>query len=321
MRLFSLQLRIFSALLLLTLTSKPALAKDLDELCKETLEHDFVVKGQPSLSPKELTDLLKNLDVEGYIKPVALSLRKRFASPNTIFVGVGRSPTPIMAYLQGLSKFDPHINAINVPFSRQLKNVRFFEQSKEQIHLHFSRYFPLRDIEKDTLFVLVDYADTGRTLREFALALALYLEGRVNSARIHLVALEKGIWFESGGIPHDVISFGGDIDANYDEKKFAELAGYSQFYLKPGTTYIPPAIEPETYAALWDHLAKSIGRSRSVLEGTTAKDLIYKHLNTHCGISRFCDDEKSMDYFEFPVKGISAGRLLNRVRTKGLKYF
>jgi hypothetical protein len=99
-----------------------------------------------------------------YIREAGDSIRRIYPPDQYIYVGVGRSPTALMAYLQ---LKDPS-SVLQLPASglASAPPVESLSQgAKALIERHFSRFLPREDQLGSRQIVLIDFVGTGRSLK------------------------------------------------------------------------------------------------------------------------------------------------------------
>lgn len=115
-----------------------------------------------------------------------------------IILGIGGSPSPIIAHLQ----FKAANYAFNVPLSLPVihgTSRRIIPpNSRRALDGHFSRFLPDRDSVGDREIVMIDFSATGNTLHEAVNAVNLFLEEQnriTRSVPLYLVAMGTSIPF------------------------------------------------------------------------------------------------------------------------------
>ncbi|MBF0361325.1 MAG: phosphoribosyltransferase [Oligoflexia bacterium] len=102
------------------------------------------------------------------IRDISLEILKRCPPKECIVIGIGRSPTPIIAFIHGLLESE---SAWNLPLSnfrygRKKSQLQIAEGSKLEKHLfsHFNNHLPTKCEIADKNILLVDFTDSGATL-------------------------------------------------------------------------------------------------------------------------------------------------------------
>lgn len=104
------------------------------------------------------------------VRDTVFEIWERYDPKNHIFVGIGKSPTPIIALMQAISS---EVEALNLPLS----NIRGFKpgglnrynypqeynpQLVARLYQHFDHFLPQQVNGKR--IIVIDFADTGETL-------------------------------------------------------------------------------------------------------------------------------------------------------------
>jgi hypothetical protein len=190
---------------------------------------------------------LKHLDY-GWAKIIGLTILNRFKDKNVLFVGVGRSPAPIIAYLQLMLGRN---SAFNFPFSRNY-SLHKTELSKfdSQINSHFQKYFTLERLKDDRTLVLIDYTLSGMSIDTATRATAYYLDQNNLTNRVHRFAL-LGDCAPDSSAPADYASIPCSMDEHLWRKTFSELAEVPSFHITEGEfSHIDRKERLKRYAAL-----------------------------------------------------------------------
>lgn len=105
------------------------------------------------------------------LKAVSEEILKKFPPENYYYVGIGRSPTPILAYLNQLE-----VKFSIVPISSlRYEPFPFKPTSEEILKNHFKKFLPTLDNLKGKKILVMDYSDLGGTIeRAHAVIQSLY---------------------------------------------------------------------------------------------------------------------------------------------------
>lgn len=122
--------------------------------------------------------------------------RRTFPAQERWFVGVGRSPHPLLGYIQirepdALIQYMPLSNANKA--ARALSELPMAEQSKraQKISQHFAEHLPSREQLGERTLTLVDYSFTGATMHEVKKHVYHVAKQQgIPTEQIELVALE-----------------------------------------------------------------------------------------------------------------------------------
>ncbi len=120
----------------------------------------FNISSTEALEPRE-EYLIESSYTQ--IRSLTHSLVTEFPPSKHIYVGVGRSPTPLIAFLQSIDKKA----AINLPLSNfrygGSDQIEMNRESLELIHQHFEKVFSQYKGKGKTI-VFIDYIESGKTL-------------------------------------------------------------------------------------------------------------------------------------------------------------
>lgn len=111
--------------------------------------------GNATLTPQEYSA----------IRSLSEKILQKFPEPNTVFVGVGRSPTPVIAYMQTMGH-----NAVNLPLGgvNQLKitNAAQVHDLSFQLKGHFDQFLKPQFSQGGATprFVVIDYVSSGKSM-------------------------------------------------------------------------------------------------------------------------------------------------------------
>lgn len=147
-----------------------------------------------------LSSIAWGVEVNSYlfegIVAISNSIEKLCPSDECVVIGLGRSPTPLIAYLQlkRLEKKEKLEYAWNLPLSsfRHGSGGRPKLEGAylEKLTQHFNIYFPNADELAGRRILLVDYGATGESLVGAALHLQDYLSARSKITKEALPALD-----------------------------------------------------------------------------------------------------------------------------------
>jgi hypothetical protein len=128
-------------------------------------------------------------------RDVVLAIWENYDPKFHIFIGIGRSPTPIIAFMQAASQ---DVVSINLP----LKNIRGFKlggvnrlerpqmfnaAAIERLDQHFDHFLP-QDLQNKKIIV-IDYADTGASLDIASQEIRRYYLQRQPNLNIEVIGL------------------------------------------------------------------------------------------------------------------------------------
>lgn len=159
----------------------------------------------------------------------------RFSPAKVVFVGIGRSPTPIIAFLQEYADLvDPNVQAFNFPLS--VDHIRLADEELKEYEPFFRKHMrKFRDIfDSDKAFVVVDYTNSGSSLINATKLIRQFLksEGRKNKV-IPVAIIGDGSNFS--GFEVEQVYIAGSLDgAFYSSVSLKIFAEYPRFPLKKG---------------------------------------------------------------------------------------
>ncbi|MDR3606261.1 MAG: hypothetical protein P4M08_02645 [Oligoflexia bacterium] len=161
---------------------------------------------EKSISGFHAPDWVASVDPEEYqeIRDLSLKIFTHFPPDKHQFIGVGRSPTPILAFLQAC----PGVLAMNLPLS-QFRFAKYAVPSQENqngstyarpnharsdLDQHFDRFLLWKIRSGPEKWVLIDFSQKGHTLASLFPRLESYLRRRSVCSRkqlpkLHLLAL------------------------------------------------------------------------------------------------------------------------------------
>lgn len=136
------------------------------------------------------------------IQTASLEILARFPPNRFHYVAIGRSPTPITAYLRQIG-----IESSTVPISSlRYQDFPFSPEAKAQLLEHFQNFLPVPGTLEGKKLLVIDYADYGGTIERAVsliteiyepknqvrgLVIASAIPERVNNSRFSLLNLEK----------------------------------------------------------------------------------------------------------------------------------
>ncbi|WP_392531832.1 hypothetical protein [Nostoc sp. C117] len=141
--------------------------------------------------PSQESRLLTDQEYE-QIKDLCVSILKKYPPNKYCYIGLGKSPTPVLAFLQeygveasniALSKFNPSLDKNKEPKQIGLGNKLTKEQYKELKH-HFDRFIPQQDAIKGKKILLIDYTLSGRSLYATYAHLTKYLNDKYSPRKL-----------------------------------------------------------------------------------------------------------------------------------------
>jgi hypothetical protein len=136
----------------------------------------------------------------GAIEKVAAQVTELCPPADCFYIGVGRSPTPIVAMLQ--AKLG-NSSAINLPLSSMegFANgstmrgsdapVTLAKTEIERLNLHFDHFVPSESVLKGRRIMLVDFASTGESLNNTRTQLNNYLSANHRSTQVEAAAIPE----------------------------------------------------------------------------------------------------------------------------------
>jgi hypothetical protein len=99
-----------------------------------------------------------------FIERVAKNIQKSFPAEKYYYVGLGRSPTPIIAYLQLENLSADHLPATSVKWASRFE--WFKPEESENIRAHFERFLPSSAELKGRKILLIDHVESGLGLKK-----------------------------------------------------------------------------------------------------------------------------------------------------------
>lgn len=130
---------------------------------------------------KCITSRISNLEFY-QIQKITLQITNQFPSEEYVYVGLGQSPTPILAYLKAsgiedavnlpLSDFRSYPGSANMPFPY----LTLFHSWEDKLFNHFNRFLPSKTELRGKKVLIIDYAQTGESLGAAKSYLSNYYE-------------------------------------------------------------------------------------------------------------------------------------------------
>lgn len=204
-------------------------------------------------------------------RDAVLNILRQYDPKEHIFVGIGKSPTPIIGMMQAM---DDSIDAINVPLS----NIRGFAPGGlnrlklpqaynlaliNRLRIHFDHFLPQNITEKK--IIVIDFADYGLSLDRAVFEIRKYYAARFPSRVIRVIGLgivhkkntEKFLQLQH----HHSIRVSEELTEAMIYRRYKNLHQYEDFdltkislqkpYVKPQVrTKIGASLKSETYQDL-----------------------------------------------------------------------
>jgi hypothetical protein len=143
----------------------------------------------PSSSGRDIVQ--RNPVVDRQTAELAHSILARYPPDRHHYIGLGRSPTPVMAYIHAMARHNDKISASNLPLSKfSPSEPSFFggnqpnmaapltKDETERLHGHFDNFVPDRKSLDGRSVVLMDFVTSGRSLLAAKNHLGRYLQQR-----------------------------------------------------------------------------------------------------------------------------------------------
>ncbi len=150
--------RLILLIIILTgVTSNLALA---DNSCRYLFANDGNL-SRANLSNRELLERIERiviLEING-IKKACSDITKMYPPENHIYVGIGRSPSPFMAFFRASG----YQNLFNLPLSLVLRQT-LKPKIKFNLYKHFDQFLPTPSEIGSRSLLLLDYVVTGDSL-------------------------------------------------------------------------------------------------------------------------------------------------------------
>lgn len=115
------------------------------------------------------------------------NVAEQVSEPHSIIIGSGRSPTPIITYLQLSGE-----KAFNLPFSHYRQydpSEAFLDRVATRIDEHFDRFLPSPEILGDRKIIVTDFSVTSDSLITVAYHLRRYLRSKGLNNEVEAVAM------------------------------------------------------------------------------------------------------------------------------------
>ena len=179
------------------------------------------------------------------IRTAALELMGRFPPDRYFYLGVGRDPSPVLAFLENLS---PDIST-QIPASGIKGGVQ--AQHEPEYFRHLDRLLPAEVLKGGRSILLVDRSNvgSGRSLNAFRTVLQKYLQARGSSTAV------EGVGYVQG----DTIGFGLHV---IDYRGFPEMQRFWQSQYEAVARYPYNVIGPQKLETLRENPAYGAFRAK-----------------------------------------------------------
>lgn len=192
----------------------------------------------------------------------------RFDPKQTIFVGLGASPADVIAFLQNYRDLVNHaLTAINIPFSLDSKDPELasFAHTRSVVVPLFEKFLPSSLLESGKRLVIIDFTQSGSTLKNFAHLIVNELHRRKMLNPIHLVALpSNGTLLREIDLPLDEVNYVGKMIVQR-QRRTIRKRGLTEFpsynilkVLERGGGDLSRITSAEDYAKFRDFIAEEM---------------------------------------------------------------
>jgi hypothetical protein len=213
------------------------------------LPESFKIAGQTYASPSEYNDLRNG----------CMELLRRYPPDQYYFVGLGRDPAPVIAFLQNLGEKDL---AVNLPGT---SNIAWQGRvAAEDVARHIEAAIPEKVLAGDRTIVLLDVTSSGKTPAVFGPFFDRYMESRGRtdpSVRLAFSwkdvrrgqwAKELTDWIDTTAWADFRRYYTGKYEGNWQPGREGMLAGmgiaeHQKHMMGPGVE--PPTVTNPNYAA------------------------------------------------------------------------
>ena len=148
-------------------------------------------------TPFHKTDICFNDNAKAELHQLCTEITRQFPAEDYFYIGIGRSPTPIILWLQSHSGYDA---AVQIPLTNfklctivddNLSEPEFPSGKSEAILFrHFDKY--LRQyLGAPKKWLVIDTAMTGNTLKSAGFALTQYLQTHQQDTTVEMLAISE----------------------------------------------------------------------------------------------------------------------------------
>ncbi len=229
----------------------------------------FLGSSQPPNAPA-----LKGGEYEA-IRDLSLQMLRKFPEKSHFYVGLGRSPTPIVGFLQAFSAAGAPIQAMNLPWSttrETLKNNPLSPDAEADLFKHFERVLPSAERLQGKTLLVMDFSVSGMSLFSAHDYLSKYFKLKGISAQVKILAFvpkEQKSFVRSNArrVSKSVSILGLDNKAPLTESLYgSKFKGFAEFEpYTPGKTP-KPSVSSEEYARLKKEFAQKIDKDPVALK-------------------------------------------------------
>ncbi len=196
-------------------------------------------------------------------------LLHRFNPATTLYVGIGASPTTIIAFLQNYSELvDSKVTAINLPLSASGPQLEL-EEAHAKLSPHFRTFLQNDIFEGKERVVFIDYAESGETIRNTFHYLSKHLAQEGMDIPVHGIALQGASKEALNGLPIDRINITSALSTYFQRRLFRvrDLAEHSKFSLaKAMSGFADPVEVNPRYSQLKETLKKMMSQDQNLTE-------------------------------------------------------
>lgn len=151
----------------------------------QTIENRLVLKNITPFNVETLGDLFADRKLFFRLRDVAEKIKNICPPESCIIAGLGRSPTPVIAFLQG----DTPNYAFNVPLSVRGIDTPLSVRNAKLLSNHFDRYLPNRDILNGRSILFVDYMSSGESIPKMSDLISKYLNKKDSTQEFKFAAI------------------------------------------------------------------------------------------------------------------------------------
>jgi hypothetical protein len=173
-----------------------------------------------------------------------LEILEKFPPDQYWYVGIGRSPTPVLRFFEELGVSNQTtIPLSNVSTARQSLGDAFFKRLSE----HLSRFLPSAYQLADRKLLVIDFQSSGITLELVAESMTHITKDGMSAIKVAVLSIYNPIYGSSTSKHIQRIPIqDGEVASKFWRSQYQEFAKYGEFDLRNPPNEIKTRLEYET---------------------------------------------------------------------------